>query len=67
MVLILISITGCTYQTTDQTDILKAETVCKNHLGIKHIKVYFGGTERAYCIDGTSFALDLIKLPISNK
>ena len=58
-------LSGCLYQVTDQTDILKAEQFCKDHLGIKDIVVSFGGTEDVHCVDGNSINMDIYELEVT--
>ena len=58
-------LSGCFYQVTDQTDILKAEQFCKDHLGVKDIIVSAIGGEVVSCIDGTGRDLVSYKLEAS--
>lgn len=61
-VFIASTFTGCFYQVTDKTDILKAQDFCKDKIGVKDIRVDFTSGEIVECLNGKSKSLDFHKL-----
>lgn len=50
-VIIMLSLSGCLYQTVDAHDIEQSSEACKDHKGIRQISANWAGEERAYCND----------------
>ena len=60
--LLALMLSGCMYQTTNITDIMKAQKFCLGRGGILHIKANFLGVEHISCIDGSSMVTNKVKL-----
>lgn len=62
IVTLTISLTGCFFQSANNTDLRKAEYFCKGVENIDEIVIAFDGRERVQCMDNTSAKTDEIKL-----
>lgn len=49
--IILLSLSGCFYQSVDSHDIKQAHEACKDHEGIYKINADWVGSEIVYCAD----------------
>jgi hypothetical protein len=59
-----LSLTGCFYQSANNTDLRKAEYFCNGIDNVEEIVVLYDGRERMSCLDGSSSLSDEIKLPV---
>lgn len=52
LILSILALSGCFYQTADSHDIRRATEVCKGVENIHEISSHFTGTETVTCFDG---------------
>lgn len=57
----ILFLTGCFYQTTSKFDIDRAENICGKD-GVVEIEIFFAGTGKALCRNGTYTFLSEAKL-----
>jgi hypothetical protein len=58
-----LSLTGCFYQSANNTDLRKAEYFCNGLDNVDTVAVYFSGKEVVVCLDGNESRMWDIKLP----
>ncbi len=58
-----LSLTGCFYQSANNTDLRKAEYFCNGVDNVESIDVVFDGKEFVNCLDGSYSLAEEIKLP----